>query len=487
MSSYLEDNILRANEQQITTTNLIGSVYDSNCKCLHLQSEKERGIRMTLTYRQRFSKPFLLLLSLILILTATVFPLRTSANINAGYKTFVMGDLNLPQNATDWANFKAQLVTLKNNGIAAVTTDVWWGKFESSANNAFVWNSASADYLKLAQTVKDAGMKWIPILSFHQCGGNVGDTCNIPIPSWVWAGGTADDRKFKSEQGNYSNEYLSFWYPGGYTQYEEAMQSFKDTFLTGYGSIIEKIYISMGPAGELRFPSYNSHDSGSGYPNRGYWQASSIPAKNSFIAYMQGLTGSNLGTLNSRWGTSLTNWNQAGPPTDGSSFWTGGGVNTQYGKDFRNWYQNSLLTHFDTMMTKAHTKLDAFGVRLGAKIAGVHWKGAEVSGNTMWHSAEQPAGYNDYNAIVQKFKDKNADLTFTCLEMSNDFAGPQYSYAKDLVIKVAEIARTKGVNLFGENALSFSGDTNKYEQVAEHLFNRNFKGYTPPAVEHVRQ
>jgi beta-amylase len=130
------------------------------------------------------------------------------------------------------------------------------------------------------------------------------------------------------------------------------------------------------------------------------------------------------------------------------------------------------------MMTKAHAKLDAFGVRLGAKIAGVHWKGAEVSGNNMQHSAEQPAGYYNYDTIVQKFKDNNADLTFTCLEMVNNFSSPEYSYAKDLVIKVADIAKAKGVNMFGENALSFSGDTSKYEQAAEHLFNRNFKGYT---------
>ncbi|ANE45328.1 hypothetical protein SY83_02140 [Paenibacillus swuensis] len=421
--------------------------------------------------------PVSLAILLMFTLIITVPQPTASASMNAGYKTFVMAPLNLPTTTTDWNNFKNQLITLKNNGFAAVTTDVWWGKFEPT-NNGFVWNDTNANYLKLAQTVQEAGMKWIPILSFHQCGGNVGDDCNIPLPSWVWSGGTADDRKFKSEQGNYSNEYLSIWYSGAYTQYEEAMQSFKDNFLTSYGSIIEKIYISMGPAGELRYPSYNSHDSGCGYPNRGCWQSFSTPAKNDFIASMQALTGSNLATLNTRWGSSLTNWNQVSPPTDGNTFWTGNGVTSQYGKDYLNWYQGELLAHFDTFMTKAHTKLDAFGVRIGAKVAGVHWKGAEVSGNTMLHSAEQPAGYYNYDQILQKFKDRNADLTFTCLESQNSTGSPVYSYAKDLVIKVADIAKAKGVNIFGENALAFSGDTGKYEQVAEHLFNRNFKGYT---------
>jgi hypothetical protein len=31
--------------------------------------------------------------------------------------------------------------------------------------------------------------------------------------------------------------------------------------------------IGTGPAGELRYPPYDSHDSGSGWPNRGFFQA----------------------------------------------------------------------------------------------------------------------------------------------------------------------------------------------------------------------
>jgi hypothetical protein len=31
--------------------------------------------------------------------------------------------------------------------------------------------------------------------------------------------------------------------------------------------------IGTGPAGELRYPSYDSHDSSSGWPNRGFFQA----------------------------------------------------------------------------------------------------------------------------------------------------------------------------------------------------------------------
>jgi len=39
--------------------------------------------------------------------------------------------------------------------------------------------------LTLVQLAKNAGLKVQAIMSFHQCGGNVGDSCNIPLPQWV--------------------------------------------------------------------------------------------------------------------------------------------------------------------------------------------------------------------------------------------------------------------------------------------------------------
>jgi beta-amylase len=32
---------------------------------------------------------------------------------------------------------------------------------------------------------KELGLKVQTVMSFHGCGGNIGDSVNIPIPSWV--------------------------------------------------------------------------------------------------------------------------------------------------------------------------------------------------------------------------------------------------------------------------------------------------------------
>lgn len=47
-------------------------------------------------------------------------------------------------------------------------------------------------------------------MSFHQCGGNVGDAVNIPIPEWVVAVEQQDpDIFYTDKSGNRDQEYIS--------------------------------------------------------------------------------------------------------------------------------------------------------------------------------------------------------------------------------------------------------------------------------------
>jgi beta-amylase len=40
-------------------------------------------------------------------------------------------------------------------------------------------------YKTLVEDVKALGLKLQVVLSFHACGGNVGDYASIPLPPWV--------------------------------------------------------------------------------------------------------------------------------------------------------------------------------------------------------------------------------------------------------------------------------------------------------------
>ncbi len=390
-----------------------------------------------------------------------------ASTIKPDYKSFVMAPL---EKITDWNAFKNKLIILKNSGVYGITTDVWWGDVESKGDNQFDWSY----YKTYADVVRSSGLKWVPIISTHQCGGNVGDSVNIPLPSWLWNKDAADNMEFKDEAGNWDKEALSPWWSGADKQYDELFDSFASNF-SQYKDIIAKIYLSGGPAGELRYPSYNAAF-GWSYPNRGLLECYSGAAKTDFQNAMK-TKYVTVASLNAAWGTSLTSFDQISPPTDGDNFFKNG-YKSAYGKDFLNWYQGTLSKHLESIASEAHSHFDSiFNVRIGAKVSGVHWL---MNSPTMPHAAEYCAGYYDYDTLLDQFKKSDIDLTFTCLEMddSNANTSPYYSAPKTLVKNVANLASAKGINHFGENALSISNNNQAYQNVAEMLFNYNFSGFT---------
>ena len=406
-------------------------------------------------------------LSLYLYCIFLGFTSSVSLEANESESSNVMAPLEI----TNWTAFDQQLSTAKLMGINAVSVDIWWGKVESSGDQNFDWSY----YDTVVQHIESAGLHWVPIMSFHQCGGNVGDSCNIPIPSWIWnfySGTSSNDMKYLSEQNNYSIETVSLWKDNLIlSQYQEFMNAFEDHF-ANKAYMTDEINISMGPAGELRYPSYNSHDTGSGYPTRGAFQCYSDPAKSDFRGWILNKY-SSLSAINTAWNTSLTSVNDILPPTNPETFISNSDqYNTVYGRDFIRWYHEALRSHGIRLLNAAISSFNgAFStVELGFKIPGVHWQMGTPSGYS--RSAEMAAGlipsdidlnssstahgYNSIISVANQFPGNSHHITlhFTALEMDNENFSPQYSKAKDLVFWVAEGAKNQGVTIKGENALS---------------------------------
>ncbi|WP_372464663.1 family 14 glycosylhydrolase, partial [Peribacillus frigoritolerans] len=59
------------------------------------------------------------------------------AEVQPDYKLYVMAPLG---EITDWEAFKAELTQLKENGVYAITTDIWWGLVERKKDNQFDWS-----------------------------------------------------------------------------------------------------------------------------------------------------------------------------------------------------------------------------------------------------------------------------------------------------------------------------------------------------------
>jgi beta-amylase len=66
----------------------------------------------------------------------------------------------------------ASLMGLKKAGVEGVMVDVWWGLVQKDGPSAYNWSG----YTDLMMMAKQVGLKVQAVMSFHQCGGNVGDS-----------------------------------------------------------------------------------------------------------------------------------------------------------------------------------------------------------------------------------------------------------------------------------------------------------------------
>jgi beta-amylase len=51
--------------------------------------------------------------------------------------------------------------------------DVWWGIVEKDGPRNYNWSA----YKEIIEIVRKSGLKVQAVMSFHQCGANVGDSC----------------------------------------------------------------------------------------------------------------------------------------------------------------------------------------------------------------------------------------------------------------------------------------------------------------------
>lgn len=395
------------------------------------------------------------------------------ATNNPNFSANVMAPLVV----SDWGQFGSQLNTVKAYGVDAVTVDVWWGTVEGAGDNQFNWTY----YDRIFSEITSRGLDIVPIFSFHQCGGNVGDTCSIPLPSWLWGKYASTTHngivlgtnglKHRSEQGNFSNETVQGWAtPVVANEYRDFTQAFVARYGTQYANRMQEINVSLGPAGELRYPSYNGHDSGTGYPTRGALQAYSPLAVKSFQQFAIAKYGT-LAGINAAWGSQLTAQSQIQPPSNAGFFFSSGDYrNTQYGKDFIDWYNGSLVDHGERMLDTVLAALGTSfpGAEIGYKIPGVHWsmtgptpRAAEVAAGLVRTSVDMNAastgrGYANIVGLANRVADsgRGVILHFTCLEFNDENFAPQYSQAKTLVGWVGAEAGRQNVAIKGENALA---------------------------------
>ncbi|CAM6088063.1 unnamed protein product [Calypogeia fissa] len=397
------------------------------------------------------------------------------------YVMLPLGVINDNNEVADPEPLKYDLKALKSVNVDGVMVDCWWGLVEGKGPQIYEWSG----YNQLFNIVRDTGLKLQVVMSFHQCGGNVGDDVNIPIPQWVLEIGKSNPDIFFTDRNGARNPECLTWgidkerVLKGRTAlevYYDYMRSFRQEFDEFFedGTITE-IEIGLGACGELRYPSY---------PERLGWKYPGIGEFQCYDKYFQknlmkaavlrghadwGHPPDNAGTYNSK-------------PQDTDFFRDGGDYDSYYGRFFLRWYSQVLIEHGNSVLTLANLAFEE--MKIAAKVSGIHWWYKTAS-----HAAELGAGFyntahrDGYLPIAQMLAKHNAAFNFTCVELSTLAQEEGYPEAladpEGLVWQVLNAAWDSSINVASENALPCY-DRDGYNKVLE-----NAKPFKDPDGRHL--
>eukprot|EP00850_Spirogloea_muscicola_P014989 SM000111S18812 [mRNA] locus=s111:412288:415503:+ [translate_table: standard] len=362
-------------------------------------------------------------------------------------------------------SLEASLQALRAAGTHGVMIDAWWGLVEAAGPGRYDWTAYSELFAMVAKT----GLKIQVVMSYHACGGNVGDSgVSVRLPPWVQDVGRRESHiYYRDRSGKYNEEYLSLGVDKlpllhGRTAaqcYTDVLKSFTTTFRSYLGTTISEITIGLGPAGELRYPAYPEGDGRWHFPGIGEFQC--------YDKYML----EDLKEAADAYGR--PEWGLGGPHDAGhykSLPWEtrffefeSGTFASEYGHFFLDWYSRKLIDHADLVLGEAakvlqsicHGSCERGSVHLGAKIAGVHWWYRSRS-----HAAELTTGYyntrhrDGYTPIANVLAKHGAALNFTCVEM-HDSEHPEDCFCspQGLLWQMRCTAQRANIPLSGENAL----------------------------------
>lgn len=97
--------------------------------------------------------------------------------VEGGVPVYVMMPLDSVRGDGKGVNRKkamaASMRALRSAGVEGIMVDVWWGLVEKEEGGKYEWGG----YEELFDMASKNGLKVQAVMSFHQCGGNVGDSC----------------------------------------------------------------------------------------------------------------------------------------------------------------------------------------------------------------------------------------------------------------------------------------------------------------------
>jgi hypothetical protein len=202
--------------------------------------------------------------------------------------------------------------------------------------------------------------------------------------------------------------------------------------------LIQEVTVSLGPNGELRYPSYPPGSGGADdYVGVGEFQC----YDKHMLARLKRHAESSGQPL---WGLSGPH---DGPRYDespeSSAFFRepGGSWKTAYGDFFLSWYAGELLAHGDRVLAAATRAFEGKPVQLSAKVPLLHGSCA----------ADATAGYHGgYGPFIEMFSRHECTVVASGVDARRDGAGS--SHAEELLSRIKDACAEHGTQLAAESA-----------------------------------
>lgn len=359
-------------------------------------------------------------------------------------------------------------------GVEGIMLDVWWSLCEPTPGS-FDFSS----YRPIFQMAIERNLKIQAVLSFHTCGESEGDQVVISLPPFIRQLQPQYPFLFYTdEDGEWSWECLSLSadhakvFPGAQgvclrtalDMYEDFMRAFYEQFSSWIGTHIVQIQVSMGPSGELRYPSFAL--SRWKFPGMGAFQCYDERMQQDYRDYIAAITTT---TRNHHHvtdsfhrrekeeevvvfpcyqtcgrGYNMLPWQ--------TPFFGEGIAETQRGKTFLEWYSSKLLCHGEDMLERARRVFHS-QVEIACKVAGIHWLY-----KTKHRAAEAIAGYyvsdrfHFYQRLASLLKKYGATWIFTCFEKRDEWEDKAAKCSPESLIRETwSIAASLNVPFAAEN------------------------------------
>ncbi|KAJ6820298.1 beta-amylase [Iris pallida] len=380
------------------------------------------------------------------------------ANYVPVYVMLPLGVVNADNVLENLEALRTQLKQLRAADVDGVKVDVWWGIIEGNDPEIYDWRA----YRSLFQMIQEEDLKLQAVMSFHQCGDNVGDNVTIPLPKWVRdIGATNPDIYYTNKRGSRYEGSLSrgldletlFHGRMGLQLYRDFMKSFRDNMSDFLDSgMITEIEVGIGQCGELRYPSCPQNQ-GWVFPGIGEFQCYDKYLQEEFKVSAKAAG-------HPDWDLPDDAGEYNDTPSDTKFFGADGTYLTEKGKLFLAWYSYTLFEHVDCIIDTTNAVFRGCKLKLAVKVSGIHWWYRDDS-----HAAELTAGYynvkdhDGYRILARMLSRHNCTLNFTCVEMRNSEQSEEAKSAPEqLVQQVFSDAWRENIEVGYESAL------NRYDQ-----------------------